>query len=74
MFCFIDFFVGIGGICWGFELFGGKCVFMLEWDCWVKMIYSVNFLYDDYEIVGDIIKIEVMSILEYDLLFVGFFC
>lgn len=46
VFCFIDLFVGIGGICCGFELIGGQCVFISEWNKYVVCIYKVNYYCD----------------------------
>lgn len=45
-FCFIDLFVGIGGICSGFEVIGGQCVFISEWNKYVVCIYKVNWYCD----------------------------
>lgn len=63
-FTFIDLFAGIGGIRLGFErAFGenSKTVFVSEWDKFAQQTYKANFE-DDFEIAGDITKIDEKSI------------
>lgn len=73
---FIDLFAGIGGIRLGFEkAFGtnSKTVFVSEWDKFAQQTYRANFN-DDFEIAGDITKIDEKSIPHFDVCLAGFPC
>lgn len=52
-FTFIDLFAGIGGIRYGFEAAGGKCVFTSEYDKYAVKTYQANY-HCDHDIQGDI--------------------
>lgn len=72
----IDLFAGIGGIRLGFEqAFGGelKTVFVSEWDQYAQKTYKTNFN-DDFEIAGDITKINENEIPDFDICLAGFPC
>lgn len=70
-FKFIDLFAGIGGMRLAFEDAGGTCVFSSEWDKDSQKTYEANF----GEIpAGDITKIEVGEIPNFDVLLAGFPC
>ncbi len=68
---FIDLFAGIGGFRLGFEKQGFQCVFSSEIDSHAQDMYLENFGDKPY---GDITKIEVSSIPEFDILLGGFPC
>lgn len=70
-FTFIDLFAGIGGTRLGFESAGGRCVYTSEWDPHAQKTYEANFgeLPD-----GDITKVSVSDIPEFDVLLAGFPC
>ena len=70
-FRFIDLFAGIGGIRLGFESAGGKCVFSSEWDEQASKTYAANFGDTPF---GDITKIDVGEIPDFDILLGGFPC
>lgn len=70
-FTFIDLFAGIGGTRLGFEAVGGKCVFTSEWDPQAQKTYSANFGEMPH---GDITKISVSDIPDFDVLLAGFPC
>ena len=73
---FIDLFAGIGGIRLGFEeAFGDKAetVFVSEWDKFAQQTYKANF-HDDFEIAGDITKIDEKLIPNFDVCLAGFPC
>jgi DNA (cytosine-5)-methyltransferase 1 len=86
-FTFIDLFAGIGGIRYGFEAVGGKCVFTSEYDKYAIKTYQANY-HCDHEIHGDIKEItqpESMtkkqaykhiqkSVPDHDVLLAGFPC
>ncbi|OUR63485.1 DNA (cytosine-5-)-methyltransferase [Methylophaga sp. 42_25_T18] len=86
-FTFIDLFAGIGGIRYGFEQAGGKCVFTSEYDKYAVKTYLANY-HCDHDIHGDIREItqpEGMSkkqvsdyikksIPDHDVLLAGFPC
>ncbi|MBR0031449.1 MAG: DNA cytosine methyltransferase [Treponema sp.] len=75
-FTFIDLFAGIGGIRLGFErAFGekSKTVFVSEWDKFAQRTYKANFN-DDFEIAGDITKINEKDIPSFDICLAGFPC
>lgn len=79
-FRFIDLFAGIGGFHFAAEEFGGKCVFASEWDEKAREVYTHNFygknrkLFDADNFAGDITKVKVEDIPEFDFLFAGFPC
>ncbi len=70
-FTFIDLFAGIGGFRLAMQANGGKCVFSSEWDDAAKQTY-----YENYGEVpfGDITKIEIKRIPDFDILAGGFPC
>ena len=72
----IDLFAGIGGIRLGFDrAFGDsiKTIFVSEWDEYAQKTYKANF-HDDFEIAGDITKISVDDIPDFDICLAGFPC
>ena len=72
----IDLFAGIGGIRLGFDrAFGDEIstVFVSEWDEYAQKTYKANF-YDNFEIAGDITKINEHLIPDHDILCGGFPC
>lgn len=72
----IDLFAGIGGIRLGFEnAFGNdlKTVFVSEWDKKAQETYRINF-HDDFDIAGDITKINEADIPDFDICLAGFPC
>ncbi|HBB49324.1 TPA: DNA (cytosine-5-)-methyltransferase [Candidatus Nomurabacteria bacterium] len=79
-FSFIDLFAGIGGFHIAAEELGGKCVFSSEWDEDAREVYKNNFykrnkaLFDSGNFAGDITKVDVEQIPQFDFLFAGFPC
>lgn len=72
----IDLFAGIGGIRLGFEnAFGNdlETVFVSEWDKKAQETYRINF-HDDFDIAGDITKINESDIPDFDICLAGFPC
>lgn len=72
----IDLFAGIGGIRKGFDnAFGDeiKTVYVCEWDQAAQKTYKANF-HDDFEIAGDITKVDVEDVPEFDICCAGFPC
>lgn len=72
----IDLFAGIGGIRLGFErAFKDdiSTVFVSEWDKYAQKTYTANFK-DEFEISGDITKIEEKDIPKFDICLAGFPC
>lgn len=72
----IDLFAGIGGIRLGFDrAFGDdiETVFVSEWDEHAQKTYKANFA-DDFDIAGDITKIEEKDIPHFDICLAGFPC
>lgn len=72
----IDLFAGIGGIRLGFErAFDDEIstVFVSEWDEYAQKTYKTNFK-DDFEIAGDITKINENDIPQFDICLAGFPC
>ena len=68
---FIDLFAGIGGMRLAFEDAGGSCVFSSEWDKDSQKTYEANF----GEVPsGDITKIPIDEIPNFDVLLAGFPC
>lgn len=55
-FTFIDLFAGIGGIRYGFEQAGGKCVFTSEYDKYAVKTYLANY-HCEHGVHGDIREI-----------------
>ncbi len=70
-FRFIDLFAGIGGFRLGLEPQGGDCVFSSEWDSFAQKTYQANF--GDMP-QGDITKISVADLPDFDILTAGFPC
>ena len=72
----IDLFAGIGGIRKGFDnAFGkdSKTVFVSEWDKYAQKTYRLNYN-DEFEIAGDITKINEKYIPDFDICLAGFPC
>ena len=72
----IDLFAGIGGIRLGFDkAFGDgiETVFVSEWDEYAQKTYRANFK-DNFEIAGDITKIDEKEIPTFDICLAGFPC
>lgn len=72
----IDLFAGIGGIRKGFDLaFKNEIetVFVSEWDKYAQETYKLNYN-DDFEIAGDITKIDEKKIPKFDICLAGFPC
>lgn len=72
----IDLFAGIGGIRLGFDKAFGKnieTVFVSEWDENAQKTYRANFT-DNFEIAGDITKIEEKEVPSFDICLAGFPC
>ena len=72
----IDLFAGIGGIRLGFDqAFDNniETVFVSEWDEFAQKTYRANFR-DDFEIAGDITKIDEKDIPDFDICLAGFPC
>ena len=70
---FIEMFSGIGGVRFGLEPSGWKCVWANDWDKYANIIYKKNF--GDKELVeNDIKKIETDTIPDHTLLTAGFPC
>jgi len=77
---FIDLFAGIGGFHLAFDNCGAKCVFTSEWNEHARKTYEANFRSKNPEIfasgrfVGDITKVDIKSIPDFDILTAGFPC
>lgn len=72
----IDLFAGIGGIRLGFDRAFDKkikTVFVSEWDEHAQKTYRANF-HDDFEIAGDITRIDEKDIPPFDICLAGFPC
>lgn len=72
----IDLFAGIGGIRLGFEnAFKNEIetVFVSEWDEHAQKTYRDNFA-DDFEIAGDITRINEQNVPAFDICLAGFPC
>lgn len=72
----IDLFAGIGGIRLGFEKAFGKqieTVFVSEWDEHAQKTYRANFK-DNFDIAGDITKIDESDVPSFDICLAGFPC
>lgn len=70
-FTFIDLFAGIGGFRMALQNCGGECVFSSEWDESAKQTYFANYGEVPF---GDITKINVTDIPDFDVLAGGFPC
>ena len=70
-FTFIDLFAGIGGFRMALQNCGGECVFSSEWDEAAKQTYFANYGEVPF---GDITKINVENIPDFDVLAGGFPC
>lgn len=70
-FTFIDLFAGIGGFRIGCEMNGGRCVFSSEIDKYAVDVYENNF---GDRPSGDITKITIKDIPDFDVLCAGFPC
>lgn len=70
-FTFVDLCSGIGGIRLGMELAQGECVYSCEKDPHATITYKANFKNNS---LGDITKIVVKDLPEYDVLTAGFPC
>jgi len=71
VFKFADLFAGIGGFRLAFEANGGTCVFSSEWDTFAQKTYTANFGDVPH---GDITKVKITDIPEFDVLTAGFPC
>lgn len=71
-FKFIDLFSGIGGFHQAMTALGGHCVFASDIDPACKEMYLSNYECDRFE--GDIRKVDLGSIPEFDVLCAGFPC
>lgn len=70
-FTFIDLFAGIGGIRMGAEKAGGKCVFSSEINPKAAKVYEKNFKENP---LGDVTKINLEQLPNFDMLCAGFPC
>jgi len=68
---FIDLYAGIGGIRFGFEHAGAKCVFSSEWDEFSKLTYKA---FHGETPHGDIHEIDISTIPDHNILTAGFPC
>lgn len=79
-FTFIDLFAGIGGFHIALHNLGAECVFASEWDEAARKTYQHNLqsltpsLFSKQNFVGDITKVDVSSIPDFDVLCAGFPC
>ena len=77
---FIDLFAGIGGFHIAMHRNGVECVFASEWDKFARQTYESNFrdispsLFQKGNFAGDINKVELSSIPDFDILCGGFPC
>ncbi len=72
----VDLFAGIGGIRMGFDRAfkdAIETVFVSEWDEYAQQTYRLNFN-DDFDIAGDITKIDEKDIPPFDICLAGFPC
>ena len=81
IFTFADIFAGIGGIRYGFESVGGRCVFSAEYDPHSQTTYQTFFgerpdfsSIDPVVPPGDITKLSPDKVPEHDILTGGFPC
>ena len=68
---FIDLFCGIGGFRLGFEKNNFKCVLSSDNNKNCQKVYNNNFKED---VIGDIKKIDISKIPQFDVLTAGFPC
>ena len=79
-FKFIDLFAGIGGFHLAFHNVGAECVMASEIDIHARKTYEVNFsklspkLFNEDMLKGDLLKIPVSDIPDFDILCAGFPC
>jgi len=77
---FIDLFAGIGGFHIAFHNAGAECVFVSEWDGSAQKTYRHNLykispeMFDSGNFIGDITKVNVKDIPDFDILTAGFPC
>ncbi len=77
---FIDLFAGIGGFHVALHNAGAKCVFASEWDGPAQKTYRSNLyklspqMFDSGNFVGDITKVNLKNIPDFDILTAGFPC
>jgi DNA (cytosine-5)-methyltransferase 1 len=75
---FIDLFAGIGGFHYALKSLGMECVFTSEIDDFARKTYASNFkdkyLNDPNLFVGDIWKVDIKKIPDFDILCAGFPC
>lgn len=77
---FIDLFAGIGGFHLAMHANGAKCVFASEWDKFARQTYEANFyslapeVFDKGLFAGDINRVAISSIPDFDILCAGFPC
>lgn len=77
---FIDLFAGIGGFHLAMNTAGGTCVFASELDEKARKTYEANFkekepeLFNSGNFVGDITKVDISKIPNFDILCGGFPC
>lgn len=72
----IDLFAGIGGVRLGFEKAFGEqvdTVYACEWNEPAQKTYKANFE-DNFEIAGDITKVDVNDVPSFDICCAGFPC
>ena len=68
---FIDLFAGIGGFRIALKKVGAKCVFSSEWDKYARQTYQANFNEIPF---GDITKVDLLAIPDFNILCAGFPC
>jgi DNA (cytosine-5)-methyltransferase 1 len=79
-FTFIDLFAGIGGFHLAFHNSGAECVFVSEWDEHAQKTYENNFkkyspeIFKNGNFVGDITKVKLKDIPDFDIICGGFPC
>jgi DNA (cytosine-5)-methyltransferase 1 len=73
-FTFSDFFSGIGGMRFGLEAVGGRCVFSCEKDKYARRTYTDWFSDSEHSIAEDITVLDPADIPRHDLLAAGFPC
>lgn len=75
---FIDLFAGIGGFHYALNSIGMKCVFTSEIDGYARKTYAANFkekyLGNSNLFAGDIWKVDIKTIPDFDILCAGFPC
>lgn len=77
---FIDLFSGIGGFHMALHALDMKCVFAAEWDRYARKTYQENFkgispdLFKHGRFAGDINKVDIEKIPDFDILCAGFPC